>query len=430
MAAKTQQQQAPQTPPGAYFRYPGVGARPRIVQETGPCAPATSTTLSATTQTSAPFQKFQTLDIDEGFLLELDFANSVNQGTATLTPSVLFPSNLVNTIQVQFESAYNTFRLPGWLAYAMQTYRSLFAPRAFPEFQQNGAGATPPSSYGANIYSATNPLGATPNLAENVTGTAQNFSLFYEVPVSMIFDLYWELSANGQPMGAPIPRAIVSPQRMAATTRNVTPSLTYNAISGLNSELLFPATTATLTGVGAITSTVTQSWFRKAFIPTDNPLTEPPGRFWQYSRDFISFQPAGASIPAIPIDDSVPGQGQILSMVFATYDPALNGGLGGFTPYSSYNLVELLYGSNVQIYQQTPKANLWQWQQQHEAFLPTNLGMMGWDMMLTSDGRLTNENAINTLVVNGTQLRITYGTPPSNNATIFIGLEMLKKVGS
>jgi hypothetical protein len=428
---QAQQNQGP--PPGAYFRYPGIGARPRMVEETGPCAPATSVTLQQAGQVNAGFAKFQTLDIDEGFLLELDFATTFNQSTGSLTPSVLFPANLVNLITVQFESAYNTFRLPGFLAYAMQLYRSLFGPK-WPDigYAQNGAGAVPPSSFGANVYSATNPLAATANLAMNITNTQQSYSLFFEVPVSMYFDLYWELGANGAPMGSPVPRAIVSPQRMAATTRNVTPQLTYSALVGATSELNFPATAATITAqTGA--GTVTETWFRKAFIPTDNPTTEPPGRFWQYSRDYISYQPSGAQIPAIPIDDSVPGQGQILSLIFCTYDPALNSGLGGFTPYSAYSLVELLYGSNVQIFQQTPKANIYQWQAKHDGWvLPTNWGMMGWDLMLTDDGRLTNENAINTLVVNGTQLRITYvaGSIPSNAATVYIGLEMLKKVGS
>ena len=429
--AGSKTQQKPQQPPGAYFRWPGIGARYRFVEETGPAAPATVTNLQSGSQVVAPFGKFQTLDIDEGFLLELDFATTFTQNASTLTSSVLFPANLVNVITVQFESAYNTFRLPGFLAYTMQMYRSFLSPKSFTMDDQNGADGSPPSSFGANVYSATNPLGATPNLAMNVTGTLQNYSLFFEVPVSMFFDLYWELGANGAPMGAPVPRAIVSPQRMAATTRNVIPSVTFNPLQGVNSELNFPATFGTITVQTAV-GTATSTWFRKAFIPTDNPYTEPPGRFWQYSRDYIAFQPAGAQLPAIPIDDSVPGQGQILSMVFCTYDPALNGGLGGFTPYTSYNLIELLYGSNVQIFQETPKANIFRWMNQHSCFLPSNWGMMGWDLALTSDGRLTNEWAINTLVTAGTQLRITYNPAalPSNGSTVYIGLEMLKKVGS
>lgn len=425
--AATQQQQIP---PGALLRYPGLGARPRFVPEVGPNALNATTPLQQGSQVTVQQAKFSTLDIIRGYLLELDFNTTANQNAGTLTPSVLFPSNLINQISVQFESAYNTFRLPGWLASIMQSYRSILGGRSFTEQVQNGANAQPANSYGANIYSATNPL-VTPNLALNVTGTNQQYSVFYEVPVSMYFDIYWELQANGQPFGPPLPRCLVSPQRMAATTRNVIPNILFNALEGVNSELLFPATAAAIASQ-TFTGSVNVSWFRDAFIPTDNPTTEPVGHYWQYSRDFISFQPSGAQIPPIPIDDSVPGQGQILSLVFATYDPALNGGLGGFTPYSAYQLVELLYGSNVQIFADTPKSNIYRWAQKHEVNLPSNLGVMGWDLMITDDGKLTNEYAINTLVTSGTQLRITYqpGSIPSNGATVFIGLEMLKKVGS
>ena len=429
MATKTAPNQTKALPPGAGFRIPGVGAKPRVVQEPGPCAPNTVTALSQAGPTSAPFAKFQTLDIDEGFILELDFTTTATANSGTITPSVLFPSNLVSSLSVQFESAYNTFRLPGWLAVCMQSYRSFIAPKSFTTFSQNGADTTPGNALGANFYGA-NPL-STPNLALNTTGTQQTFSLFLEVPVSVMFDLYYELNPLGVPMGAPIPRAIVSPQRMAATTRNVIPNVSYSALLGQNSELAYPATAASVV-TQTMVGSVSQSWYRKAFIPTDNPVTEPPGRFWQYSRDYIAYQPSGAQMPAIPIDDSVPGQGQILSLIFCTYDPALNGGLGGFTPYSNYGLVELLYGSNVQIFQETPKANLYFWAQKHGKLLPTNFGLMGWDLMLTQDGKLTNEDAINTLVVNGTQLRITYnnGAIPSNGSTVYIGLEILKKVGS
>jgi hypothetical protein len=176
--------------------------------------------------------------------------------------------------------------------------------------------------------------------------------------------------------------------------------------------------------------TVKASWFRDAWIPSKNPLTEPPGRMWQYSRDYIAYQTGGGAISPIPLDDQVPGQGQILSLILVTYDPALNGGVGGITPYSAYTTVELLYGSSVQIFQDTPQTNLYRWGIAHGTVLPN--GYLGFDLMLTEDGRLTNENALNTLVTAGTQLRVSWvaGSVPSSSATVFVGLEVLKKVGS
>ena len=422
-------------PPGAAFRYPGVGARPRFVEETGPCAPGTTITLSQQSSVNSGFQKFQTLDIDRGFLLELDFTTTFTAGSGkTLTLSAFSIAQWIQELQVQFESAYNTYNLPGVLAIIFGMYRSNFAPTAQYSSQMQ-AGANPNASAEfVSGWQATSIVG-TPNLAVNVTtsGTEQSYKMFVEVPVSMYFDLYWELSATGQPVGRPIPRAIVSPQRMAATTRNVTPRLTFNA--GLSSQPTNvlqsgPVSLASSDSTSTFTGTVEATWYRDAWIPSQNPVTEPPGRMWQYSRDFIYYQTSGGAIPAIPLDDQVPGQGQILSLVFFTWDPALNSSIGGVTPASAYTTVELLYGSQVQIFQETPQANVYRWIMKHGSALPG--GVYGWDLALTEDAKLTNEQAINTLVTNGTQLRITYasGSVPGSTAFVVVGLEMLKKVGS
>lgn len=114
--------------------------------------------------------------------------------------------------------------------------------------------------------------------------------------------------------------------------------------------------------------------------------------------------------------------------MFFTYDPALASSVGGVTPFSSYTTVELLYGSTVQIFQEAPQINQYVWAMQHGAVLPT--GFFGWDLMLTEDGRTTNEFAINTLVTAGAQIKLNFGTAPGSSATVYVGLEMLKKVGS
>src|ERR1700678_2533398 len=92
--------QAP--PPGAYARVPGIGARPRRVIETGPCQPLTAITLQQAAQVSAPFLKFQTLDIDRAFLLELDYSVTFTQSSNTITAVQGAPGTLVNLLQVNF----------------------------------------------------------------------------------------------------------------------------------------------------------------------------------------------------------------------------------------------------------------------------------------------------------------------------------------
>lgn len=421
-----------QLQPGDYFRWPGRGAAPRFVQEGGPCAPGTTLTLSQQAATNAGFQKFQTLDIDKGFLLQLTFTTTWTEGedeTLTLSPFSL--ASWIQELQIQFESAYSTYRLPGPLAIIFQLYRGQFAPLSVYSSQVQ-AGSNPNSSaqFAAGWETGASILG-TPNLALNVTGTPQTYNMFIEVPVCQYFDLYWELSARGQAVGPPIPRALVSPQRMAATTRNVTPKMSYAA--GLSSQPTNflqsgPVSKASGDTSSTFSGTVEETWYRDCWIPSQSPIAEPPGRMWQYSRDYIAWQTAGGAVIPVTLDDEVPGQGQILSLFFFTYDPALNDGIGGVTPYASYLTVELLYGSQVQLRQETPAANQYVWAQKHGTVLPT--GVMGWDLALTADGKLTNENAINTLVTNGTQLRVTYGSSPSATSTIYVGLEMLKKVGS
>lgn len=442
MSTKNQQQQnGNQTPPpGALFRWPGMTARPRIVEETGPCVVGATTTLAQGSATAAQYGKFQTLDLDLGFLLELDFTTTWTAGSGkTLTAHPFGIANMVQTISVQFESAYNTFHLNGALAMVMQSYRSLFASKQFYSAQlANSASVLPTTQLVDGITTAaagwqTSLLSkANQQLNISTSGVQQTYSLFVEVPVSMYFDIYYELNASGQAIGPPATRAIVSPQRMAATTRNVTPKLTFpqglspqpSAANGAPVSLASGDTTSTFSG------SVNSSWFRDALIPSQSPLTEPPNRMWQYSRDFITFQTAGAGTVPIPLDDEVPGQGQILSLVFYTFDPALNSAVGGVTPFSAYSTVELLYGSTVQIFQETPAVNQYVWAMQHGAVLPT--GWFGWDLMLTEDGRTSNEFAINTLVTAGAQIRITFasGASPGASATTYVGLEMLKKVGS
>lgn len=433
--AKAQAQTAQQgPPPGAYFRIPGVGARPRIVIETGPCPPKTKVTLAQGVSTPAGFKKFDTLDIDKSFLFQVAMSSKYTENTSkVIKPSPLFPANVVQQIQVQFESAYSTFRLPGWLAQVMQMYRSSFASsyRASADFQ-SGSNPFPGKALGANwsATAATLQMG-TPTLAMNVTGTKQTYNLFFEIPVCMYFDLYYELSATGRPLGMPIPRALVSPQRMAASTRNVIPKVTY-APGFLSKNLLTaPAGIATTDTHSTFqTGSATASWWRTAWIPTDNMLTEPPGRMWQYTRDYIQYQPSGAHSFAIPLDDEVPGQGQIMSMVFGLWDPTLNSGYGEMAPFSKYTNVQLLLGSKIQLRTQTPAINQYEWAQTHSKVLPA--GIMGWDLALTEDGKLTNEACLNTLVQNGAQIRVTLtsGYTPGPAATVYVGLEVLKKVGS
>ncbi|MGH7239270.1 MAG: hypothetical protein ACREHG_04285 [Candidatus Saccharimonadales bacterium] len=427
---KTQPQQIV---PGQFYRVPGIGARPRFVAEVGPCAVGATFALNTGSGTSPNFGKLQTLDINKGLLFEATITSKYTKGlTKVLKQSPLFPANWITLLQVQFESAYSTFRLPGFLALAMQGYRSQFAPTDPRSSNfQSGASALPPKALGSLWLPTNTHVGLpVPTLAANTAGVAQTYSVFVEIPFSMYFDLYYTLNAAGLPVGMPIPRAIVSPQYMAASTRNVIPHCTFAPPLMSENNLISPVSKKSTDVLSVVATTkVACTWWRDAWIPSNTMATTPPQRSWQYTRDYIEFQPSGARTIAIPLDDDVPGQGQILSLVFMTWTPSLTTGDGNVVTYQHYTTVALVLGSSIELEQTTPASNQYRWASKHGSVLP--VGFMGWDLALTPEGKLTNEFAINTLVQNGAQLRLkmkaTFHLTPK--ATTFVGLEVLKKVG-
>ena len=421
--SNTQQQAVP----GQYFRWPLLSAQPRQIPEPGPCAPDLNIALKQGTTVVAPFGHFENLDIVRGYLLELDYDLTFTAGSGeTITQSPLFPLNLIQSISVSLQAAYKTLELPGWLAAVMQQYRSFQAPKAFTTDVQAGANVAPRNAQGSLNYNGL-PALATPNLAIT-SGAAQQFSSFIEVPVASYFDLYWEIDPQDGSAIAAVPRAIVSPARMAATQRNVTPQVKFNPLFSTGDTYDSPASIASGDTTSTAVGSVNASWWRSGWVPTDNPLTEPIGYAWQAARMGLDFQPAGAQKPIINLADDRAGQGQILSLVFGTWDPALNSGGGGFTPPSDVEKLKLSIGSTVVLYDDTPNTNALRWASQHGRALP--FGLYGWDLALTEDGRLTNENALNTLVQSGVQLSVEYlaSAEPSNSATIFVGIESLQAV--
>lgn len=444
MTAQQQQGQTVQVPNGAFMRMPGIGplagAKPRRVEETGPVTPGTVVNMSQGSQVQAPLLKFQQLDIVRAYLLELTITTTFTAGgSETITPLPTAPFSVVQELDVQIESAYMTFRMPGWLAGVMQSFRSLYSPREYSMLTANGSSPYPGASwYGTNGSTGPwshNPLG-TPGLTWNTSGTPNTYKMFLEIPFSSpVFDLYYEMGVNGQPMGNPLPRCLVSPQYMASTNRQIIPRLVFNQLlvgASSSAELINPTSAATIS-TSDTTSTASGSasltFWREGYIPTNSQLTNPATRMWQYSRDYLVQGTGGAQQPIVDLLNSIPSQGQILALVVAVWDPALNSGAGGFTPYGDYATVEFLTGSNVQNFQDTIDSNQYVWLEQHGAILPYN--MFGWDFALVEgEGRYTNERAVNTLVEAGIQIRITFatGSVPSALAQIFVGLEMLKKV--
>jgi hypothetical protein len=419
--AKQPASQAPQ--PGAYFRVPKLGTRRRFLREGGNGAVGFLRSQGASIQ--AQTFKFDQLDIVRGYLLMLKLNQTYTAGAEeTLHDSPFFPFNMVDSLSVQFESSYKTFNLPGWLAAIMQSYRPSFS-------NQSGMGML------SNVYANhQQPSDVNPNATwnqpslltgDNMTDQTAAITIPFEIPTSMEFDLYWELDLAGNPQ-AVTPRAVVSPQYMAATTRNVIPRLVL--AQGLTVEDLLngPVSVAS----GDTTSTFVDNgseadFYRDCWFPAPVYAT-PPVHPWQYSRDYIEYPTSGQNTVPIPLDADTAGQGQILSVVGMTWDPDLASGFGGPVPLSSYQELDLVYSSKLTIFEDTPETNQARWLANHGTLLPP--GCFGWDLALTEDGKLTNEDALNTLVEAGCQIRTAYNTgeSPSATATTYVGIEILKAV--
>lgn len=418
------QKQPAQPSPGQYFRVPKLGARPRFLREGGNGEIGFTRQQGASVQ--AKTQKFDQLDIIRGYMLMLKLNQTYTEvgGGGSLHDSPLFPFNMVDSLSVQFESSYKTFNLPGWLASIMQQYRPAFSNRSGMGMltnmyvnRQSGTDAEVPNATWSQPTLLT---------AANLDSDDREITLVYEIPTSMEFDLYWELDLAGNPLGV-MPRCVVSPQYMAATTRNVIPRLVLaqglTVEDLLNGPVGVPAGNAsTFVDDGSEADFYRDCWFPAPVYST------PPVHPWQYSRDFIEYPTSGQSTVPIPLDADTAGQGQILSIVGMTWDPDLASGYGGPVPLSDYEKLELVYSSKLTIMEDTPETNQARWLANHGTLLPP--GCWGWDLALTEDGKLTNENALNTLVEAGCQVRTSYasGSSPSATATTFVGIEILKAV--
>lgn len=395
--------------PGSTFRVPGVGAREKRVKEKAGLFNQ-STILNQGSAVNANTSTFQRLDIVRSYLLEVVPDVTFTAGSSeTLTPSQFGYGAFVGNISVQMESLYKTFNQPGWMALAMQAYRPA---TNSPESPTLSSGDT---QSGTSI-------------------TSNGVPMWIEVPVSMYFDIYYELTKTGEPVGV-VPQAIVSPQYMAATTRNVTPDITFNQLLGIGgASPNSPMVKATSDTSSTASGSATWSFWRDGWYATKSLTSMPPTYRWQYTRSMVQYPTNGAAEVYLPLDVDVQGQGQILSVIALTYDPEANSGVGSIVDSSAYEEVSLLYGSDLLIYQDSWESNHENWIRKHGADLSSlNFGsspFFGWDLALQNDGRLTNVYALNTLVTAGVQVRINYTTAPSSSARVYVGIEALKAVSA
>lgn len=397
--------------PGSLFGVPKYSTQRRFVPDNGNNQLGVSQNQAS--QSIVPTTRLDQLDIVIGEKLYMDLEDTWTSGVApaTLTVSPWYPSNLIQQITFKLQAAYNTFNLTGPLAAIHQSFRPMWGNR------QVGSVRSDPFAKPAN---------STP---PSVIGAATAIPLAIDIPFAFKFDEYFDLNAQGDPTRK-LYDAVVSPMFMAAQARVVVPTIvmcpgvtTLDQLGGAVDKLAADVT-STFTGSGSMTIQ------RDSYWTASNPAGNPPQYPWLYTNDYFTQPTNGQGRVGVLIQNTGVSVGQVLSLYGFVWDPALNGGHGAVVPMSSIESFELVTGGTLQNDFETP-AMLTDRMRSMYANTATDFpsGIFILDRALSEDGSyISNANAINTYLVNGVQVNITFkaGHIPSSSSTVYMAVEALK----
>jgi hypothetical protein len=403
-----------QAAPQSLFGVPKYSTQPRFVLDNQ--NQALGFTPSGTSQIQVPTGKLDQLDIVTGIKIYMQYnATWTNTGTA-LVISPFFPASLIQQVTFKLQAAYNTFNLTGPLAAIIQAYRPMWGNRQ--------SGVAYPNSFAQIGNAAGKPTFATP------------FHGIYaiDIPFAIKFDEYFDLDAGGNPTNR-LDETIVTPMFMAAQARVVVPTITIapalSTLDLLGAPVSRPASDTTSTVAPAVSGV---ELYRQAFWTANNPQANPPQYPWIYTRDYFTQPTQGQNKVGVLIQNTGVSVGQVLSLWGFVWDPSANSGLGAIVPFSSIASFELITGGSLQnkfmsaqAMQDVLQSMYGFYNSADETSLPS--GIFVFDFMLSPDGAyFSNANAINTYLVNGVQVNITFnsGLIPSANATVYMGVEALK----
>lgn len=399
--------------PGSLFGVPKFSTQRRFVLDNG--NQALGATPLAAAQVNVPTTKLDQLDIVQGIKIYAQYGGTwTNTGTG-LAVSPFFPASIFQQITFKLQAAYNTFNLTGPLAAIIQTFRPMWGAK--------GVSAAYP-----NPFSKLNLTAGKPTFGSAFTA---NYAI--DIPFALKFDEYFDLAADGTPMRK-VYDAIVSPMFMAAQARVVVPTITLNqqlsTLDLLGAPVSRPAsdTTSTYTA-GSLAVQIN----RDAFWTANNLAANPPQYPWIYTRDYFTQPTQGQGKVGVLIQNTGVSVGQVLSLFGFVWDPAANSGLGAVVPYANIASFEVVTGGSLQnifitsqAMQDILQSRYGLYDSADTASFPS--GIFVFDFCQEEDGGfLTNANAINTYLVNGVQVNITFKTSiPSATATVYMGVEALK----
>lgn len=404
-------QGAPQ--PGSFFRVPKYSTRRRFVPDTLNQAVAVSPAKGV--QVPVGLTKLDQLDIVKAFKMTITgLKETYTQGAGpdALAASPFYPASKILEMEVKLQAAYDSYRQTGPLAAIAQAFRPLVGWRK--------ASATTLNAF-ANV-GANNP-----NLA-GVQTVAPDMTI--DVPLSWHFDEYYDLTQKGDPVGKYYD-ALVTPQFMAAQARVVNPSVVLApAIS--TSDLLHAGVTESgaATATYALGQSGTLRLSRDAFWTAKNPASNPPQYPWQYTRDYFASPTSGQSPAQVLIQNTGISVGQVMSLYGFVWDPDANGGLGQVVPMANIQKFQIVTGGSLINQEFIPSEITDRMHSMYNNALggfPSGVFVL--DFALSEDGGyLTNQECINTYLVNGVALNITFvpGSVPGPKSTVYLGVEALK----
>lgn len=371
----------------------------------------TVTTLDQGTQVDAMFStNFKQSDIVERWTMDVKWTNTVTDdpGTDDVGLSEYFPYNIIGPVGLNLQNQFDSIKaLSGIDLFFWQLLRPVYC-----TFPDNVAEQNPQASG----YSAQTNL-VTDDGYDQHSATV-NFSL--DLPGGIFLDLFYLLDADGQIYNPQPIRAFVSPQYMAGSQRIIQPRVRFNPLISTKYDTGPYVITK---GSPTATGTVALGFTRKAVYQPAGPADSPLVFNWQYVREATKVSLSGKDTADIPI----PFSGQILSIGYRFFDPSATGGKGASLDVGSdVTEIDLLFGSGLYRYQDTPMRCQRRFTRQHGILLPK--GMLCHDMAVDEFGRLTNAYCLNTLDTAGVQVHIDFSAPLSATAYVVLMVEGFRYV--
>jgi hypothetical protein len=392
--------------PGSMYGLPGLTLYTEQFDNNNGAVQGLSQTNSVTAITLGQFTQ---TDVVFWWDMELTITNTVTAGTSTVTTSPYFPFSFLGESKLRIQNMYDSWHpLSGVDALIWQLIRPMHGAMDF-----SNLGAAP-----INTWQAAALPQANLDTGSNFTSASTSINFTLEIPVSLHFDVYFDLAKDGTIISPPH-RAIVSPQYMAGSARVVQPQIGFNAGSAATVDQ-GPYNIGS--GTGTFTGQVAFAFKKVGIYGSNNPGVMPTVYNWQYMREARQFTLAGRAVQ----DILVPTYGQILSIYVRLFDPSANGGLGAPISVANVTKCQLKFGSGLFRFDDTPRSAQRRIMRQNNILLPQ--GVLAWDLGLDNYNRVTNAAALNTLTTASVLVHLEFTAAQSNTAYAVLGVEALTYV--